>query len=437
MILLLTDTITPRLQYIAEFIFTDNWRTEYSITTNKKAFKKSNAIKINYTADEFAMEAVNIQGSRLLFEKKIYIQNIETFETNGFTAFFKNKNGPGNFPFDVFAATFFLLTRYEEYLHHAKDKYGRYDHRQSLATTNGFLKIPLINYWLTLFAQYIKSKFSGFHITTKKFNFLPTYDVDIAFEWLHRGFIRNTGMILKLLLQHDYKKISAGFKILLGKRNDPFDNFKFLDQLHDQYNLQPLYFFLVSERNTKFDKNINPLTNGMQTLISYHKKKYEIGIHPSYFTSQNEKLLKEEKFLLEDIAGNTIYKSRQHYLRFNLPDTYRKLLDAGLKDEYSMGYGTINGFRASFSGSFYWYDIEREQPTKLRIHPFCYMDSNAIFHQKNTPAEALEELIYYYKACEKVNGTFISIIHNHLTGSDNLEWNNVYEKFLAEINFQT
>lgn len=41
-------------------------------------------------------------------------------------------------PFDVFAASFYLLSRYEEYLPHLKDEHGRYPASESLAFKNGF-----------------------------------------------------------------------------------------------------------------------------------------------------------------------------------------------------------------------------------------------------------------------------------------------------------
>ncbi len=434
MLLLLSDTITPRLQYIAEFIFKENWGIEYVITTSIKDFKNAEGVKINYTPDEIAGEVINVQGSRLLFEKKIYPQHLEMFEINSIKAFFKNKKGTGNFHFDIFSATFYLLTRYEEYLPHSKDKYGRFDHQQSLASLHGFLKVPLINTWLQLFADYIKSKFPGFTIKQNTFTFSPTYDVDIAFDWLQKGLVRNMGKFLSLLFHQEYDKISKGFKILSGKEKDSFDIFKHLDQLHEQYNLQPHYFFLVTKNINKYDRNISPLNDEMQTLIRRYTKKSEAAIHPSFYTFQNEKLLKEEKFLLEEIAGDTICESRQHYLRFSLPETYRTLSAAGIKDEYSMGYGTINGFRASYANSFFWYDVEREEKTNLKIHPFCYMDSNVIFHEKLSPEDALAELKYFYTTCKNVGGTFISVMHNHLMAADNPDWKNVYETFLAEIN---
>ena len=434
MILLLTDTFTPRLQYIADFIFKENFGVEYSITTDKRNFDESEAIKINYTEDQYPGGVINIRGNRLLFERKIHKQNIETFEVNGLTAFFKNERGAVHFPFDIFSATFYLLSRYEEYLPYSKDEYGRYDYQQSLSSTSGFLKIPLVNKWLEFFAGYIQSKFAGFQIKKKAFHFFPTYDVDIAFEWRYKGFIRNTGQLLTLLMRQDYKKITQAFKILDGKIKDPFDNFDYFDKLHEELNLHPAYFFLVSKNNTKYDKNISPSRNEMKALIQWLARKNDIGIHPSYYASQDEKILKEEKFLLEEIAGITIQKSRQHYLRFNLPGTYRQLADAGIKDEFSMGYGAINGFRASYTDSFYWYDIEREEKTNLRLHPFCYMDSNVIFREKLTPKESFEELMYFYNTCKNVNGTFIIIMHNHLMGNNDLEWRNAYEEFLLKTN---
>ncbi len=432
MILILSDTTTPRLQYVADFIFKENFGVDYLITTNKKDFEESGALKINYSDGQFFGDVINIGGSRLLFEKKIHEQNIEIFQVNVLPTFFKNESSVENFPFDIFAAIFFLLSRYEEYLPHVKDQYNRYDHKQSVASTYDFLRIPLVNKWLQFFADYIQAKFPGFQTKKKTFRFLPTYDVDMAYDWRHKGFIRNTGQLLTLLVQQDYKKISEAIKILEGKTKDPSDNFEFFAYLHKQLNLQPVYFFLVSKNNTKYDKNINPYNSKMKALIQELSKQNDIGIHPSYYSSTDEKILKGEKFLLEEMTGKVIQKSRQHYLRFNLPDTYRQLIDAGITDEFSMGYGTANGFRASYADSFYWYDIEREAKTNLVVHPFCYMDSNAIFHLNLTPEESFEELMYFYNVCKDVNGTFITTMHNHFMGENDLAWGKAYEQFLVK-----
>ena len=60
-----------------------------------------------------------------------------------------------------------------------------------------------------------------------------------------------------------------------------------------------------------------------------------------------------------------------------------------------MGYGSINGFRASVASSFYWYDLEKEEATTLRIFPFCFMDANSYYEQRQTTAQAMTELMRY------------------------------------------
>jgi hypothetical protein len=99
-----------------------------------------------------------------------------------------------------------------------------------------------------------------------------------------------------------------------------------------------------------------------------------------------------------------------------------------------MGYGNINGFRASIASSFNWYDLENERQTNLLLFPFCFMDANSFYEQKFTAQQAMDELLQYYYAIKKVNGLMITIFHNHLLGTDQsfAGWKEAYEVFLKE-----
>jgi hypothetical protein len=125
--------------------------------------------------------------------------------------------------------------------------------------------------------------------------------------------------------------------------------------------------------------------------------------------------------------------SRQHYIRFELPSTFRRLITAGILHDYSMGYGSINGFRASIATPYYWYDLKSEEPTPLLLHPFCFMDANSYYEQRLGPGEALEEILYYYKTIRAVNGTMITIWHNSFLGdTEGFEgWREVYKQFVS------
>ncbi|MBP6430323.1 MAG: polysaccharide deacetylase family protein [Ferruginibacter sp.] len=426
MVLLYSHTTTARLQYICNFIFKQLLQVEFSITIDSEEFKNHTGICINYSNSPIKKEELRIGNVNLLFEETISPQQIQCFTYNNYKAFFKVDNS--DIAFDIFAASFYLLSRYEEYLPHNKDMYGRYNHEDSLAFKENFLHLPLINIWVKHFAESIKNKYSTFNIQHSIFNFVPTYDIDIAYSYKHKGVVRNVGGFIK-------KPSLERIKVLLGLRKDPFNSYDWMNALHDKYNLLATYFFLLAEKTSKYDKNIALHKNALWRLIKLHAKKYSIGIHPSWQSANNTTILKKEKSYLEAMSELTIINSRQHFIKFNLPQSYRQLLDAGITNEYSMGYGSINGFRASVATSFNWFDVENNEETNLRIHPFCFMDANCYYEQKQTPQQSFEELMQYYKVCREVGGTLITIFHNNFLGTDkNFKgWATMYEAFIKEV----
>ena len=84
---------------------------------------------------------------------------------------------------------------------------------------------------------------------------------------------------------------------------------------------------------------------------------------------------------------------------------------------------------------FYWYDLEKEEQTYLLLYPFCYMEANSFFEQKQTPQQALEEMLQYYQTVKSVNGTLITIWHNTFLGTDELYkgWRDAYYQFFNHV----
>jgi hypothetical protein len=426
MILLYSHSTSSRLQYTCSFIFKELMGIEYHLVNKVDEFNNFIGPKINYSNAPKDEKVINIPVQGLLFETGIHAQTIACFEQHGFKYFFKGTDE--DYPFDIFSAIFYLLSRYEEYLPHTKDLYGRYAHENSLAFKEGFLQQPLINTWLNDFAKAIKNKFPSFSSHQPAFTFLPTYDIDIAFSYKHKGLQRNIGGFLK---SPSIERIS----VLLGLKKDPFDIYEWLDNLHQQYKLHPVYFFLLAKQNGAYDKNILPSKKELRLLIQQQALKNQTGIHPSWQSGDDFSLLKNEKIILQSITGKPVSSSRQHYIRFNLPVGYQRLIEAGITDDFSMGYGSINGFRASVASSFFWYDLANEKETNLRIHPFCFMEANSFYEQHFSPQQAKDELMHYYKVCKKVNGTLITIWHNNFFGTDKqfAGWKQLYQQFIAQV----
>jgi hypothetical protein len=426
MVLIYAHISTARLQYTCSFIFKELLGIDFKLTIDSEKFRLHEGPKINYSDSRISADEFYIQNHPLLFEQNIKPQQTGCFTVNDHKAFFKTTGS--DLPFDIFAASFYLLSRYEEYLPHEKDMYGRYDCERSLAYREGFLKKPLINTWVIDLAGKLKAKYSILNIQYSIFSYLPTYDIDIAYSYKHKGLVRNLGGYFK-------DPTTERVKVLAGSQQDPFDSYDWLHHLHQHYDLHPIYFFLVAEKNSQYDKNILPHKDAMWKLVKQHAKKYTIGLHPSWQSGDNRSLLKKEKEQLEAMGECSITRSRQHYIRFNLPEGYQRLISAGITDDYSMGYGSINGFRASTASSFYWYDLEKDEQTRLRIHPFCFMDANSFYEQRQNTKQTLDEMFHYLNVCKEVNGTFISIWHNNFLGTADTfnGWAAIYDEFIAQV----
>ncbi|MEO7264358.1 MAG: polysaccharide deacetylase family protein [Ferruginibacter sp.] len=426
MLLIYTENSTTRLQYICRFIFAEQLGITYSLTTHRESFEQHDGERLVYDENCTGENCFHIKPHRLLSEEGINIQEIDCFEFNGRKAFFKTEGD--SFGFDIFAASFYLISRYEEYLPHEKDEYGRYAYKNSLAFKETFLDIPLVNYWIRDFGLKLNAQFPLLTIKENSFSFLPTYDIDIAFAHKHKGLLRNIG---GLIMHPSLNRI----KILLGAKVDEYAAYDFLDELHKENNLAAIYFFLVASRNSKYDKNISPYAHGMWQLMKRHAKLYKIGLHPSWRSNDDIKILQQEKKILETASNQSVTDSRQHYIQFTLPQTFEKLVEAGITDDYSMGYGSINGFRASVASSYSWYNLTTEKITSLIIHPFCFMDANSFYEQKQTAEEALDELMHYLNICKDVNGKMITIFHNQFLGKDKTfgGWKEMYSHFISQL----
>ena len=291
MLLIYTQNITARLQYITKTLLGD----AFELTNNKEQFIQYPGTKINYSSETIDSKAFQIIPHGLLFETEIKQQDTNCFKWNGLKAFFATD---GDIPFDIFAASFYLLSRYEEYLPHQKDEYGRYDHKNSIAYKQSFLQLPLVNLWvkeLEKKAKGLRLKAEAasdpkpytlnptpftFHLSP--FSFLPTYDIDIAFAYQHQPLWLNVYGFYRDMLTGNIEKVVERGNVYSGKKKDPFDVFDWLDQLHRQHQLKPLYFFLLAEKRKGVDKNISPRKKAMQVLIKQTAEKYEVGIHPSW-----------------------------------------------------------------------------------------------------------------------------------------------------------
>jgi hypothetical protein len=419
------NTISSRLIYIIHTLFGNNT----TITCNKEEYLASTQTKINYSHYSIIENECWIKPTNLLFEKSIINQEIEISSWENLPVFFLTD---GKIPFDIFAASFYLISRYEEYLPHQKDMYNRYAHQNSIAYKNNFLHLPLVNLWL----QKLTHKYAEIKLPHTVFNYIPTYDIDIAYCYKHKSLIQNIGAFLKNLFKANLYHLKENILVNIGYKNDPFDVYTDLFKIHSNLKLQPIYFFLLAQKRKGYDKNLNPNKNAIKQLIQIHSSEYpnQMGIHPSYQSNFNTGILQNEIEILEKHSSSDINKSRQHYIKISLPTTYNILLEKSITQDFSMGYGSINGFRASYTNPFYWFNLNKNETTNLLITPFCYMDANSFFEQKYTVQQATDELEQYLNIVKNVKGTLVTVFHNHFITKQPqwIKWREMYFNFLTK-----
>jgi hypothetical protein len=431
MMLFYSDQDSPRLIYILDLFSNEIFNEPMRFTSDQDAFISYTGAKINYSPERLSENEFFLRPHALLFEKDIREQLINRFDVSDKPAFFKTN---GDFPFDLFAAAFYLLSRYEEYLPFEPDTFGRFPHQSSLAYKEKFLDFPLINYWLEDFKKLLRQKFPDLIFRMKDFKFIPSYDIDIAYSYKYKGLKRNLGGFCRSLVKGQWHYLLDRWDVLFYKKKDPFDSYEWLDSLHLYCRTRAYYFFMLAKKQKGVDKNISPAKQGLRSLIAYHAAGYTVGVHPSWQSGDEEAVLMEEVDELEKITGTPVKYSRQHYIRMNLPKTYRQLIDVGIEKDFSMGYGASNGFRASIASSFFWYDLKTEKKTKLMLFPFCFMDATAFYENRLTPKAAFTELMGYYRKIKQVNGLMATIWHNQFFGTDPMftGWKEVYEVFLKD-----
>ena len=71
MVLIYVKNTSPRLQYIAHFIFKEIIKTPYAITSHEESFRDFDGIKINYSSKKISEKELKVMDCGLLFQQGI------------------------------------------------------------------------------------------------------------------------------------------------------------------------------------------------------------------------------------------------------------------------------------------------------------------------------------------------------------------------------
>jgi hypothetical protein len=427
MILVYTPKITRRIEYIFTHIFINIIGLKLNFTSKVDDFVCFEGPKLSYAPKKLSNEFY-IKSNSILLEQGFSDVDIDVKNWGDSKCFFYNENG--TIPFDIFAASFYLISRYEEYLPHLKDVYGRFSYQESIAHKNNFIEDPVIDIWAYKLKDSLCSFFPNIIFNDRKFKLKTIIDVPSVFYYKNKGFLRTIGGAFTDLIRFNPKNIYTRFLVIFRLKKDPYDTFNWIINKQKQVTDKFLFFFLVGKFST-YDKNISlvkqPFINIIKLVSDYSK----IGLKLSFFALSNLDILKNEKSDIESITNRDLTISRNSFSKVNLPINYRNLIKLNIREDYTMGYVNKIGFRASTCTPFLFYDIDNDIQTPLLINPYNLMDYSLL--KISSFLDKKEKVIALIEKVKSVNGTFTSVFHNYSL-SNEIRWNRFKEIFEIIIN---
>ncbi len=426
MLLIHAQKVTPRVSYAFKHICKRVLGIEVELTTKIEPFIAHDGPKFSYGKQPLGKE-LYFQSVDLLFEHGLSDITIQVSDWEETQCFFEVKHADSALPFDIFAATFYLLTRYEEYLPHVKDAYGRFPVRESIGYVHGFLEEPVVDIWAHKFKKVLQKKYPDLIFQEKKFRIAPIIGVSQTFAYRNKGIIRSIGGAVRDLWALEFEKFTDRFRVALGLKKDPFDTFDFIIDLQKKKKRPTKVIFGLGDYSTH-EKNVPYNRLAHHKVIKHIADYSEIGLKVSYDAITDMLTLKKEKLRIENIINRKLQYSLCSFFKIKLPEAYRNFIELEIEEDYSMGYPKHAGFRAGTCTPFMFYDLDYEVQTPLMIYSFC-MANMGDREDMNNEVETKKMVMSYIKKIKAVHGVFIPVFSNQLI-SDLQEqpfWKSIFE----------
>ena len=337
---------------------------------------------------------------------------------------------------DPLASIFYVLSRMEEYTSIFSDKFNRFEGKNSVLYRFNWHEKLICEHWCEDLLKFLFQKDIRNQKSLKlTLSILPTFDIDNTYAYKNKGLVRSLFSVLKDLVLIRTKRLFERQKVHTRFLKDPFDTFEQIASLKGR-NIDFKLFWLLGDF-AKYDRNISAKNRRHHQIIKKMSEVADIGIHPSYKSNSYEYFLHNEIERLEAIIKKKVNFSRQHFLVLKFPYTYKTLIEQEITDDYSMGYADICGFRAGTSRPFKWFDLTKNETTKLNIHPFAFMDGTLNEYLKLTPKEAIKKIQLLFDEVKKYGGQFSFIWHNETIGNYGIwkDWSEVFD-FSIDLNIK-
>ena len=402
MLLIYTEKKSPRLMYICEHIFVNMLGLSIEITTDLETFVKSDESKLSYAKSPIGNEFF-IKNFGLLFQKGVQPIELLVDHWEGIPYFFATNKG--NLPFDILSAAFFLLTRYEEYLHHEAHPSTPFAATDSVGYEYHFLELPIVDIWVEKFRNALVEKYPNLTFAPREASTVSVIEVAKAFKYKHKGILRTLLRGLTYFFTLQWTQLGELLRVVMGRSKAPFDFYEALIDFFQERKLHPTFFFLLGDYNY-YDQGLSYNNLRYKYLIKHIADYAIVSVLGSYDATSREEILLKERERMSNIINRPVRRFRANNNLLPLPELYQHLAATEFKEDYTMGYLSHIGFRAGTCTPYIFYDIRLEVQIPIVVHSFA-------LHWQHIDKQCTKETLYLIETIKQqvadLKGDFISI----------------------------
>jgi len=407
MLLIYTQKVTPRIIYVFKQLCTHILGIPIKFTSKIEEFIAHDGAKLSYgrqaLGNEFFIQKVDLLMEQGFSELEIKVQPWD--DTVGFFPLPE----ASDLPFDIFAASFYLLSRYEEYLPHVKDEDGRFPAAESIAYQESFLHKPVVDIWAFKFRDILLKRFPNLEFLDRKYRVGTIIESNHTYIFKNKGFLRSFIGLWYDLLKLNLGKVMDRLQVWVRIKDDPLDIFEDLISLIKEHKIYMLFMFQLSDFSIH-DRNISHNRIPHRAVIKSVADYAKVGLLMGYYAMEEVKSLRKEKLRLEEIVHSPVEHAMNSQYNLRLPDQYNNLTELEINNDHSMGYPDNPGFRAGTCSAYLFYDINMEVTTPLKVHPYAF-HSNVV--EKMTKTKLREDISRMLLEVKEVRGTFRSVFSNY------------------------
>lgn len=338
---------------------------------------------------------------------------------------------------DIISNAFYIVSRYEEYILKKRDEHERFEYKSSVLCQMKVVDRPIVNEYIEFFYSLVnklKKDIKKINVwNDSDYAICITHDIDTISKYRDK-FLKS--FIVEIVKERNIKKAFNKLKDFCRSYNnfekDPYWTFDYLINLEEKYNYTATYFFMTGGKTKK--DNCYSIDNKklIQVFEDIKKVNSEIGLHGSYDSYNNYDLLQKEVSKLNKYSK--VQGIRQHYLRFDMNETWTIQEKNGIKYDATLGFADMAGFRSGLCYPFKPFNLKTRKEINIWEIPLIVMDGT--LKDKEYMGLSTDDAISYSKLLldrvKSLNGVFTILWHNS-SFDDNGEWSGwgeVYEEIL-------